>query len=103
MPLSKRFGRYRIGVGVDERVEGRRRALVNFHSFRRWFITKAEHAGQLPHIIASVVGHEHQGETLGTYWQGASDKALRECVEAVSLPKPRPLKRSLSGTTGIET
>src|SRR5215203_671726 len=52
-----------------------------------------EHAGQLPHIIASVVGHEHQGETLGTYWQGASLDALRECVEAVRLPKPQPLKR----------
>jgi hypothetical protein len=40
-PLSKRFGRYRQTVGVHEREEGRRHSAVDFHSFRRWFVTTA--------------------------------------------------------------
>ncbi|HEY6732542.1 MAG TPA: hypothetical protein VI256_01895 [Roseiarcus sp.] len=42
-------------------VPGRRRSLVNFHSFRRYFITKAEQADQMEHIIAVVVGHKRPG------------------------------------------
>jgi len=60
---------------------------VTFHSFRRWFITKAEQAGIAPHIIASVVGHKRQGMTLGLYSGGPSREQLRECVEAVRLPE----------------
>lgn len=87
MVVSKRFVTYRRALGVDERVEGKRRSLVNFHSFRRWFITKAEQAGIPPHIIASVVGHEtgREGMTLGTYSGGPSIDQRRSCVEAVTL------------------
>jgi integrase len=89
MIVSKRFVTFRRALGVDERVEGKRRSLVNFHSFRRWFITKAEQADIPPHIIASVVGHEtgREGMTLGTYSGGPSIEQRRACVKAVKLPK----------------
>ena len=58
---SNEFTEYRRSVGVEEVVPGRRRSLVNFHSFRRYFITKAEQADQMEHIIAVVVGHKRTG------------------------------------------
>jgi integrase len=86
MPASKAFTRYRRSVGVDEVIEGRRRSRVNFHSFRRWFATKAERAGQPESIIAFVLGHSRPGMTLGRYSQGPSMDQLSTCVEAVRLP-----------------
>ncbi len=96
MVVSKRFVTYRRSLGVDERVEGKRRSLVNFHSFRRSFIRRAIdalHAGAIGYdqwTIADVVGHE-RGEmglemTMGVYPGPASPKALKACVEAVKLP-----------------
>ncbi len=86
-PVSKQFGRYRKLLGVDETPAGKRRSRVDFHSLRRWFITKAERAGQAPHIIEAVVGHKRQGMSLGRYSGGPSvDQQMRECVEAVRLP-----------------
>jgi integrase len=75
-------------VDIGEKREGIRRSLVNLHSFRRWFITKAEQADIAPWVIAAVVGHARQGMTLGTYSRGPSEEQLRECVEAVRLPTP---------------
>jgi integrase len=90
--ISKRFGTYRQrpDVAVHERPDGVRRSLVNFHSFRRWFVTSAEQAGQPPHIISAVVAHVEgrKGMTLGVYSGGPSDDQLRACVEAVVLPSP---------------
>ena len=83
---SNAFTAYRRSVGVEEQVPGRRRSLVNFHSFRRWFITKAEQADQPEHIIAVVVGHKRRGETLGRYSAGPLKEQARRCVEAVRLP-----------------
>jgi integrase len=45
MNFSRNFRRYRERCHVDDKPEGRRRSRVNFHSFRRWFATKAEQAG----------------------------------------------------------
>jgi integrase len=73
-------------VGVHDKPEGNRRSLVNLHSFRRFFITKAERAGQPPWIIESVVGHKRTGMSLGVYSAGLSTEQLRACVEAVRLP-----------------
>jgi len=84
--VGKAFEYYRRRVRVDDAREGKRRSLVNFHSFRRWFVTAAERAGQPPHIIAAVVGHARQGMTLGTYSGGPSRDQHRTCVEAVRLP-----------------
>jgi integrase len=83
---SQSFTRYRRTVGVDERPDGQRQSNVNFHSWRRWFITKAEQAGQHPHIIEAVVGHRRSGMSMGVYSGGPSEDQLRACVEAVKLP-----------------
>jgi integrase len=83
---SNEFTAYRRSVGVEDRREGKRRGLVNFHSFRRWFITKAEQAGQPESTIAVVVGHKRQGMTFGVYSGGPLLEQARQCVEAVRLP-----------------
>ncbi|ACK84895.1 tyrosine-type recombinase/integrase [Methylorubrum extorquens] len=83
---SNQFTDYRRTVGVDHVVPGQRRSLVNFHSFRRWFITKAEQADQPESIIAAVVGHKRKGMTLGRYSAGPLIAQARRCVEAVTLP-----------------
>jgi integrase len=83
---SNQFTAYRREVGVDQVIDGRRRSLVNFHSFRRWFITKAEQADQPESIIAAVVGHKRKGMTLGRYSAGPLIAQARRCVEAVRLP-----------------
>lgn len=87
-PIGKAFTRYRRDLGIQEGTG--RRSLVNFHSLRRWFITAAVNAGQPPHMVSLVVGHQEgrKGMTLGRYWQGAQDDALRAVVEAVRLPAP---------------
>ncbi len=84
--FTKRFATYRRRLGVDELREDKRRSLVNFHSFRRWFITAAEQAGNSENIVMRVVGHKLQGMAFGVYSGGASLEQLRACVESVRLP-----------------
>lgn len=86
MPWVKAFGRYRQSLGVHEREEGKRQARTDFHSFRRWFITKAEQAGIPKDTIASVVGHAREGMTFGVYSGGPSWEQRKACVGAVRLP-----------------
>lgn len=88
--ISKRFNRYRATIGVHEKEEGRRRSRVNFHSFRRYFITKALQAGQPARVVQQVVGHKLQGVTEGVYFGGDTIEAKRACVEAVKLPRSAP-------------
>lgn len=83
---SNHFTEYRRSVGVDDVIPGHRRSRVNFHSFRRWFITKAEQADQPESLIAAVVGHKRNGMTLGTYSAGPLIAQARRVVEAVKLP-----------------
>lgn len=84
----QRFSQYRRRLGVGTTGEGRRQADADLHSFRRWFITKAERADQPPHLISAVVGHARQGMTLGRYSDGPSeDVQMRRVVDAVKLPK----------------
>lgn len=88
--FGKRFRRYREVRGVDDKREGRRRSLVNFHSARRWLVTQAHRAGFAEDIVAAIVGHEYEGRkkkiTFSVYSGGPSGKQKRECVEAVKLP-----------------
>lgn len=88
--FGKQFATYRRSVGVDDKGTGKRRALTNFHSFRRWFVTEAERAGVVMTTIATVVGHKEGRDTMtfGTYSSGPSNAQHRACVEAVSLPPP---------------
>lgn len=91
--FGKRFRRFREARGVDDRREGQRRSLINFHSTRRWFVTEAERAGQAETTVAVVVGHvteKRSGQTFGGYSGGPSGDQYRVCVEAVKLPKPIP-------------
>jgi integrase len=88
--MGKRFGRHRIRLGVHEKPEGQRQSNVDFHSFRRWFANRAERAGVQPHVISRVIGHEEgrKGMTLSVYSkEGPSEDQLRQCVEAVRLPR----------------
>jgi integrase len=93
---SERFTKYRRDVGVDERGEDQRQSNVDFHSWRRWFATKAEEAGQEPHIISAVVGHKlgRQGMTLGRYSGGPSMQQMRAVVESVRLPEGAPAEKT---------
>jgi integrase len=92
---SERFTEYRRKIGIDQRVEGQRQSDVDFHSFRRWFITKAEMAGQAPHLISAVVGHAEgrKGMTLGTYSGGPSLEQRLAVVSAVRLPKAAAIEK----------
>lgn len=83
---SNQFTDYRRECGVNEVIPGKRRSLVNFHSFRRWFITKAERAGQDADLIAAIVGHKRSGMTFGRYSEGPEMKRARKCVASVKLP-----------------
>lgn len=89
---GKAFIYYRKKLGVDDRREGARRSLVNFHSFRRWFITKAKEAledgasGYRDTTVEEVVGHKLKGMTEGVYKGSARLQTRRACVEAVRLP-----------------
>lgn len=89
-PIGKVFTRYRRELGIQE--GSGRRSRVNFHSFRRWFDTAAINAGQPPHLVSLLMGHQEgrRGMTLGRYWQGADDAALRIVVESVKLPLSSP-------------
>ena len=86
--ISKAFTRYRRKIGVDDRpVPASRRSRIDFHSFRRWFITKAEHTGSYAPVIESIVGHGREGMSLGRYSAGPSiDNQMRPVVEAIRLP-----------------
>ena len=88
--FGKRFRRYRLAVGVDDKREGKRRSLVNFHSARHWFALNASFAGQNDKIIGSVIGHhpDKKNITWGVYIRDTSEAQRRACVESVKLPGP---------------
>lgn len=89
MAVSKRFGRYRRRLGVHEASGDRRQSRIDFHSFRRWFVTAARNAGIDRAIVAAVVGHETGNITDDVYSGGPDDARRRACVEAVRLPTPQ--------------
>lgn len=89
---SNRFTEYRRAVGVDEVVPGKRRSLVNFHSFRRWFSTRMEQAGVPGEMISAIVGHKRSSITLDVYSEGPHMRAARRAIAKLRLP---PLDGSL--------
>jgi hypothetical protein len=84
--FSKRYTKYTSDIGVREEVEGHRRSKVNFHSWRRWFITKLERARVREPLIAAIVGHKRPGMTLGLYSGGPEFEEAREAIALVKLP-----------------
>lgn len=85
------FTAYRRDLELDARQDGRRQSDIDFHSFRRWFITKAEQAENAESLIQAVVGHKRQGVTLGTYSGGPSSEQRRAVVCSVRMPKGVPI------------
>lgn len=85
---SKRFGYYRdktfpetVHV-INER--GHRRSEVNFHSFRRSFITACENAGIPEPTIKQIVGHSRSSLTYGLYSRGVDLKLLRQAINKLT-------------------
>jgi integrase len=89
MAVSKRFATYRRRMGVDDRRERARRSKVNFHSFRRWFATKSEEAGNRENVVEAVMGQAKGGMAFGVYSQAELTDLKRKCVESVRLPALR--------------
>lgn len=83
---SNHFTAYRRAVGVDEQVPGKRRSLVNFHSFRRWFISRMEQAEVPEAMIAAIVGHKRGSITLDVYSEGPKMQAARRAIARIELP-----------------
>jgi integrase len=86
MALSKRFGRYRQALGVHDQAERARHSRVDFHSWRRWFVTTARNAGVDRATVAAVVGHATGTLTDDVYSGGPGETLLQACVESVRLP-----------------
>ena len=87
--LSRDFRDHQKRLGTYARQEGRKQGDVDFHSFRRWFATKAEQAGQMPNVIAYVMGHTEgrQHLSLKSYSAGPSMDQEREVIESIRLPQ----------------
>ena len=82
--LSRDFRDLQRAVGTYDRREGRRQGDVDFHSLRRWFATKAEQAGQPPHLISAVMGHaEGRRAMVFTYTKTPLQDRLASVVESV--------------------
>jgi integrase len=84
--FSKRFTAYRRSLGVTDERDEKRRSLLNFHSFRRWFITKGERAGISGDLLAAIVGHKRSGLTLGHYSEGPEIMQARRAIRKIQLP-----------------
>ncbi|WP_298957618.1 integrase [uncultured Methylobacterium sp.] len=93
--FSKRYTKYTSDIGVRDEVEGHRRSKVNFHSWRRWFITKLERLRIREPLIAGIVGHTRPGITLGVYSGGPEFEEAKEAIAQVRLPP-------LDGTPVVE-
>ena len=87
--VGKRFGKYRQRVGVHEKADGDRQSRIDFHSFRRWFITKAR-VGFDRAVVAAIVGHEAGNITDDVYSGGPDDAVRIACVASVRLPVAKP-------------
>lgn len=85
--LAQEFTRYRRSVGVDDRIEGKRRALVNFHSFRRTVATKLKEAGVATEVRDALQGWAGDGAMRDRYAVSADMMGrMREALEYLKLP-----------------
>lgn len=77
---SKWFQGYRAACGI----EGSQ--VYVFHSFRHFFISRCLVAGELPHNIAAIAGHETGLITVDIYGQAFDMKVLQAAANKVTLP-----------------
>lgn len=84
--MSGRFSDYRKRCGVEDKAEGKRQSKIDFHSFRRTFITKARNAGIDYATVQNVCGQRTGHISDDIYSSGPEMAMRRACVEAVRLP-----------------
>lgn len=83
---SNAFTEFRRQCGVDEVVAGDRRSKVNFHSFRRWFVTHFRRMAPLD-MTQAIVGHSHGNTTEDIYqWSGPKFKAAVRYISRLPVP-----------------
>lgn len=83
---SNAFTDYRRDCGVDEVVDGDRRSKVNFHSFRRWFITHMRRMAPLD-MVQALVGHSHGNQADDTYsWTGPRFEDAKRYIFELPIP-----------------
>jgi integrase len=83
-----------------DKVPDNRRSRVNFHSFRRWFITKGERTKPPIGMIEALVGRSRKGISLAIYSEGPEMLAARRTVAKMKLP---PLDGSQVAQPGAVT
>ena len=82
---------YSICSNLDRRISESSQCHGDTRAGKSLLITKAERAGQPPHIIEAAVGRKRSGMSLGRYSGGPGVKEqMRACVEAVRLPATMP-------------
>ncbi|MFB0489962.1 hypothetical protein ABIE45_002548 [Methylobacterium sp. OAE515] len=64
-------------------VKCKRRSLINFRSWRRWFTTKMNWAAVDGDLIALIVGPERSGLILGRYSEGPETEAAKVAIARV--------------------
>jgi hypothetical protein len=81
---SQAFTRYcrKVGVGANKGEPSK----YDFHSFRRWFTTKAEQAGQPRTSSTMRLATRALVRRWAGYSEGPSMAQMRKSVEAVKLP-----------------
>lgn len=87
MQFSKRFARYRRKLGVTDPYGDNRRDRVNFHSARRWCLSKLEQAEVEWSVIQRIAGHKLGHEAGDTYSEGAGLMLLKRAIGKLRLPK----------------
>ncbi len=81
--VVKAFTAYRRKLGLDDVPEGARQSRVDFHSFRRWFMTKAEQAHQPPPLHQFVGWPQaNRRDPRGCYGLVASTAACLSMMQA---------------------
>ena len=85
--LSQAFTNYRRKLGVEHVVEGKRRSLVNFHSFRRYVATKLKEAGVPEDVRDALQGWARGGDMRDRYAVAADMmRLMREALVNLELP-----------------
>jgi integrase len=85
--ITKAFIRHRKAVGVHEKLDGKRRSLVNFHSFRRWCATRLTELDTPSDVIDVILGWKSP-DMRRRYGAGANlMQQMRRVIDKVKLPK----------------
>jgi hypothetical protein len=84
--ISQAFERYRRSVGVHEKVNCKRRALVNLHSFRRWMTAKLTEVGTQEVVIDHTEGWKRQRMRARYAVSPDLMRQMREALAKIEVP-----------------